>query len=125
MSPIVLHSNPLPEDATWSFNATVPPPRRPGFGKHVSFSPQAITLDMVSFPSNRILNADDTSKFILASFEALRFPNTPASTSREYMVRLFQAGFFLNGVQYRFYGHSNSQLVNISIRREPGSDLVF
>lgn len=119
----MLHSNPLPEDATWSFNATVPPPRRPGFGKHVSFSPQAITLDMVPFPSNRILNADDTSKFILASFEALRFPNTPASTSREYMVRLFQAGFFLNGVQYRFYGHSNSQLRSRScFLREASSD---
>ncbi|EMD32884.1 hypothetical protein CERSUDRAFT_142953, partial [Gelatoporia subvermispora B] len=26
------------------------------------------------------------------------------------MIRLFQAGLMLNGVQYRFYGHSNSQL---------------
>ncbi|KAH9833398.1 RNA dependent RNA polymerase-domain-containing protein [Rhodofomes roseus] len=77
---------------------------------HLSFTPDAIKLDMILFPANRILNADDPSKFILASFEGLRFPDTPASTTREYMMRLFKAGLFLNGAQYRFHGHSNSQL---------------
>lgn len=95
----------------WDFRATIPRIRRQGMGKHISFSPQAITLDVILFPSNRILQSDDLSKFILASFENLRFPDNPPSVGREYMLRLFQAGLFLNGVQYRFYGHSNSQLV--------------
>ncbi|PCH35526.1 RNA-directed RNA polymerase [Wolfiporia cocos MD-104 SS10] len=110
MNRVVLRDNPTPEDDSWNFTAAIPNIRRQGFGKHVSFTAQAITLDIVMFPSNRMLNADDPSKLILASFESLRFPDTPASSTREYMVRLFKSGFHLNGVQYRFYGHSNSQL---------------
>ncbi|KAI0915379.1 hypothetical protein AcV5_003869 [Taiwanofungus camphoratus] len=110
MAPIVLRDKPQVEDDMWDFRATIPRIRRQGMGKHISFSPQAITLDVILFPSNRILQSDDLSKFILASFENLRFPDNPPSVGREYMLRLFQAGLFLNGVQYRFYGHSNSQL---------------
>lgn len=110
MAPIVLRDKPQTEDTEWQFNTAIPAARRAGFGKHISFSPQAIILDVILFPSNRILAADDSSKFILVSFEKLRFPDTPASKSREYMMRLFKAGLYLNGVQYRFYGHSNSQL---------------
>ncbi|KZT63463.1 hypothetical protein DAEQUDRAFT_778918 [Daedalea quercina L-15889] len=112
MSPTILRANPRPEDESWNFTAAVPPARRPGYGKHVSFTPDAIKLDVILFPSNRILNADNLSKFILASFEGLRFPDNPPSVARDYMMRLLKAGFFLNGVQYRFYGHSNSQLVS-------------
>ena len=108
---VVLRSNPQPTDEAWVFTASIPETRRPGHGKHVSFTPEAITLDIVQFPSNRVLRADDMSKCILASFENLRFPDQPASTTKEYMIKLFKNGFFINGTQYRFYGHSNSQLV--------------
>lgn len=113
MSSVILRANPTPEDDSWRFSAAIPPARRQGHGKHVSFSPQVIKLDVIPFPFNRILNADDPSKFILASFESLRFPDNPPSVTREYMMRLFKSGFYLNGVQYRFYGHSNSQLVGL------------
>ncbi|KAH9941433.1 RNA dependent RNA polymerase-domain-containing protein [Amylocystis lapponica] len=122
MRPIVLRDAPTPEDESWRFTATIPAPRRQGMGKHVSFSPRAITLDMILYPSNRILQSDDTSKFILATFEDLRFPDKPPSTARDYKLRLFKAGF-LNGVQYRFYGHSNSQLRSSScFLREANTD---
>ncbi|KAI0359482.1 hypothetical protein OH77DRAFT_1395533 [Trametes cingulata] len=111
MSPIILRANPSAEDDPWIFTARLPPPKRPGMGMHVSFTPEAIKLDWTLFPSNRILHSDDPSKFILASFDSLRFPDKPPSTNREYKLRLFKAGFHLNGVEYRFYGHSNSQLV--------------
>lgn len=54
---------------------------------------------------------DEPSKMILTSFENLRFPGQPARVATEYMIRFFKEGLFLNGKQYRFYGHSNSQLV--------------
>ncbi|OBZ65910.1 ATP-dependent helicase upf1 [Grifola frondosa] len=122
MPPVVLRDNPTPEDDSWNFRATVPIPRRTGMGKHVTFTAQAIKIDLAMFPANRILHSDDPSKFILASFESLRFPERPPSTNREYMVRLFKAGFFLNGVQYRFYGHSPSQLL-LSSRGEHDEEL--
>ena len=80
-------------------------------GRHLSFTASHITFQMILFPNNRILQEDDPSKFVLVSFEQLRFPDTSVSVAREYMIRLFKNGLFLNGVQYRFYGHSNSQLV--------------
>ncbi|KAI0644795.1 hypothetical protein C8Q79DRAFT_732645 [Trametes meyenii] len=110
MSSITLQANPSSDDAEWSFHVRLPPPRRAGLGVHVSFTPEAIKLDWTQFPSNRILHSDDPSKFILTSFESLRFPDKPASATRDYKIRLFKAGFHLNGVEYRFYGHSNSQL---------------
>ncbi|TFY74672.1 hypothetical protein EWM64_g9340, partial [Hericium alpestre] len=69
-----------------------------------------ITLQLTQFPSNRVVYADEKDKLILASFERLRFPDVKPSVSSDYVVRFFKAGLFLNGVQYRFYGHSNSQL---------------
>lgn len=115
MAPITLRTNPTPDDEKWEFNnVAIPGSRtRPGIimGKHISFSPSQIKLDIIQFPSNRILHSDDPSKFVLCSFELLRFPDKPASIAKEYMLRFFQSGLFLNGVQYRFYGHSNSQLV--------------
>ncbi|KAI0666961.1 RNA dependent RNA polymerase-domain-containing protein [Trametes maxima] len=58
-------------------------------------------------------DAEWSFHFILTSFESLRFPDKPASTTRDYKIRLFKAGFHLNGVEYRFYGHSNSQLTTV------------
>lgn len=115
MAPQTLRENPSPDEKNWEFNVTLPATVRRGHGKHLSFSPQAIKFDLVQFPQNRILQGDDPSKFVLASFEQLRFADRPASTAKEYMVRLFQKGVFLNGQQYRFYGHSNSQLVRSTV----------
>ena len=123
---IVLRSGLLPDDETWEF--TFPPnslasrPSRPGlvYGKAISLrrnddevtTTLQMTLRMEQFPSNRILNSDDTSKFVLFSIDrSFRFPDQPMKVGVEYLVRLFKRGVWLNGVQYRFYGHSNSQLV--------------
>ncbi len=111
MAPIVLRHNPSPEDTSWVFSEVLPRIRQQGFGYHVSFKPEQISIDTIRFPQNRILQSDDVSKFVLVSFEGLRFPEQPARVAREYMIRFFKAGLFLNGTQYRFYGHSNSQLV--------------
>ena len=111
MASIVLRQNPSPDVSEWVFSAQLPPPRRQGMGIHIAFTPDAIKLDWTLFPSNRILHSDDPSQFVLVSFEGLRFPDKPPSTNREYKIRFFQAGLRLNGVTYRFYGHSNSQLV--------------
>ncbi|KIM35857.1 hypothetical protein M413DRAFT_34384, partial [Hebeloma cylindrosporum] len=118
-----LRSNLLPDDETWEF--TFPPnsfashPPRQGVvqGKAISLrrsiakdaTALEMTLRMEQFPSNRILNSDDTSKFILLSIDrSFRFPEQPMKVGVEYLNRLFKRGVWLNGVQYRFYGHSNS-----------------
>ena len=112
MPPIVLRTNPSPDDTEWVFTARLgPPPKRPGMGMHVAFTADSIKLDWTLFPGNRILQSDDMSKFVLVSFEGLRFPDKPPSTNRDYKIRFFKEGLRLNGVEYRFYGHSNSQLV--------------
>lgn len=111
MAPITLRDNPSTEDDSWIFQAPLPHSRRPDMGLIISFSPDKITLDRSLFPQNRILQTDDASKFISASFQKLRFPDTSPRVAEAYMARFFKAGLFLNGKQYRFYGHSNSQLV--------------
>ncbi|OCH91052.1 RdRP-domain-containing protein [Obba rivulosa] len=119
MTPVILRANPSPDDDEWVFNTHLPPIRQRDrvIGKHISFTPEAIKLDISQFPNNRILRSDDPSKFILTSFQALRFPDKPPSVAREYMMRFFKAGIFLNGIQYRFYGHSNSQLFPTGAKR--------
>ncbi|EGO30084.1 RNA-directed RNA polymerase [Serpula lacrymans var. lacrymans S7.9] len=84
--------------------------RQTTIGKFVQFTSDAITLKWQDFPGNRIVHGDDPSKFILVSFEKLRFPESSLKVTSEYIVRLMKAGLFLNGLQYRFYHHSNSQL---------------
>lgn len=123
MASIVLRANPSPNDTEWIFTARLPPPKRAGMGMHVSFTAEAIKLQWTLFPYNRILHSDDPSKFILASFEGLRFPDKPPYVGRDYKIRLFKAGLHLNGVEYRFYGHSNSQLVGQCPER--GSDALM
>jgi hypothetical protein len=113
MAPVILRANPTVEDDSWEFQVNLPPASRSQTGIHISFSPEKITLDRVLFPQNRILQSDDSSKFVLVSFEKLRFPDASPRVAENYMVRFFQKGLFLNGVQYRFYGHSNSQLVRL------------
>ncbi|EKM53816.1 uncharacterized protein PHACADRAFT_125775, partial [Phanerochaete carnosa HHB-10118-sp] len=110
MTPTILRERPTTDDDSWIFQTALPPLKRPGMGLHISFSPEKITLDRTQFPQNRILQSDDATKFVLVSFEKLRFPDTSPRVAQEYMIRFFKAGLFLNGTQYRFYGHSNSQL---------------
>lgn len=116
MPPITLREKPAFDDAEWNFR--FPPsslifPKRPGlYGKVVSLKNEVISLTIDQFPSNRVINADDPSKFVLLSLDRrFRFEEQPMRVAVDYIVRLFKRGLFLNGVQYRFYGHSNSQLV--------------
>ena len=114
-SMITLRSRLLPDDETWEF--TFPPnsltsrPPRAGlvYGKAISLrrsndeatTTLEMTLRMEQFPSNRILNSDDTSKFVLLSIDrSFRFPEQPMKVGVEYLVRLFKRGVWLNGVQY-------------------------
>ena len=114
----VLRENPPVDQKEWMF--TVPPnqlqPRRelPGriYGKRITFTAAAITLEIGELSNNRILQDDDPSKFIAVSFGGLRFPETLLRVTGEYITRLMEAGLYLNGVKYRFYHHSNSQLVS-------------
>ena len=82
------------------------------YGKRVTFTAAAITLEIGELSNNRILQDDDPSKFIAVSFGGLRFPDTFLRVTGEYIQRLMEAGLYLNGTQYRFYHHSNSQLVS-------------
>lgn len=117
MAPIVLRERPTPDDISWEFRAAIPPLTRAGMGLHVSFSPEKITLDRTLFRQNRILQADDPSKFVLVSFEKLRFLDTSPRVAQEYITRFLKEDFLLNGTRYRFYGHSNSQLVRTRASR--------
>ena len=109
------------DDESWEFQVPqdmlsfAPSPNKVN-GPVISFSIEAITLRIERFPSNRILNSDDPSKFLLMSFNrTFRFPEQPPKVTVEYITRMMKKGFFLNGIQYRFYHHSNSQLVSICI----------
>lgn len=108
---VTLRTPLLPDEQEWKFNldASLPPPRR-GRGKLLIFTPESLTLQIEEFSSNRILHQDNPEDFVLASFGALRFKDRPPSAAADYIQRVLVNGFFLNGRQYRFYHHSNSQL---------------
>lgn len=105
-----LLANPPHDQDTWHFNVpqahlTRSRRRRDDnriFGKFIGFTPEAITLDMLQFPSNRVLHSDDPDKFILVSFEKLRFPQGGLKIIAEYINRLMKAGLFINDTSYRF-----------------------
>lgn len=108
---ITLRAPLLPEDDSWEFNLSTPlPPARPRQGKLLIFSAESLTLQIAEFPSNRVLHQDSADEFILASFGALRFKDRRPTDVANYIQRVFVKGFFLDGKQYRFYHHSNSQL---------------
>lgn len=106
-------------DSEWSY--AVPGAALPrGHGKFIVFKSDEILFRTGPFASNRILHNDDPSKFISVSFREFRMPEY---TTVDYIKRFFAAGLFLNGVQYRFYHHSNSQLRERScFLREASSD---
>ncbi|KAK0493854.1 RNA-directed RNA polymerase [Armillaria luteobubalina] len=115
MPPYTLRADCTKDNDSWSFQvppAFLIPRQRPGriMGKFVRFDGANILLETTEFSSNRILQSDDPSKFILVAFGALRLPDTRLRESGEYIARFLKEGLFLNGVQYRFYHHSNSQL---------------
>ncbi|KAJ7472913.1 RNA-directed RNA polymerase [Mycena galericulata] len=130
MAPITIRATPSKDDDSWAFSVpqdALRPPRNAKdpnvYGKFIKFTAEKITFEMQRLPSNRILQTDDRSKFILLSFGDLRFPETPIKATGDYISRLLKAGLFLNRVQYRFYHHSNSQLRSRScFLREANSD---
>lgn len=113
MAPVkfVLRAPLQPDDDSWVFQlpSPLPVPRR-GQGKLLQFSPEGLVLTLDQFSSNRVLHQDDSNQYILASFAALRFKDNPPSVAANYIQRVLAKGLFLNGQQYRFYHHSNSQL---------------
>lgn len=115
MKNYVLQKDPPPDQSSWNYQLTkdalTSPKGVKSIGKYVKFTPDSITFHLGPLPNNRILQTDEPSKFILASFSDLRWPDVPMRVGSDYINRLMKAGFFLNGVQYRFYHHSNSQLV--------------
>ncbi|KAH7343653.1 RNA dependent RNA polymerase-domain-containing protein [Rhizoctonia solani] len=113
MAPVefVLRTPLQPDEDSWVFTlpSPLPAPRR-GQGKLLRFSPDGLVLTLDQFPSNRVLHHDIPDQYILASFSALRFKDNPPSAAANYIQRVLVKGLFLNGQQYRFYHHSNSQL---------------
>ena len=117
MKAVILRANPTPGDTDWDFR--IDEHLLKGWHetrriKHIAFSSEAIILENTELLSNRILQHDDPSQFVLASFSGLRFHDSKVQDAADYIKRFFEKGLFLNGVQYRFYHHSNSQLVRSS-----------
>lgn len=86
-----------------------------------SDSKQEIILRFEAVPDNRVTRKEPLGKLLLISLTDfwLRWPaNSPEDPPRsatgresgEYTTRLLTTGVKLNGVQYHFFGHSNSQL---------------
>ena len=127
-----------PTDRTWSYTiATLPRPEQlnsQGLLKCItavsSDTKQCITLRLSKAQLNRAIVNDTLDSFISISFADFRLyypapnddsgtnPNggqstrlrAPPKESADYVIRLLRSGIVLNGVQYNFYGHSNSQL---------------
>jgi hypothetical protein len=113
--PLTLRSNPDPLETEWIFKGMKLPrpitkPNGDYRGLHITFTPEEITLGLETFPSNRVLQTDNQDLFVLASFSALRFKDVSPSVNIDYIKRFLKSGLNLNGQQYWFYGHSNSQL---------------
>jgi hypothetical protein len=113
----VLRQPLMPNDDSWKFT-DIPaqflapgPPNDRFLGKIISFTSEAIILRRQRLTVNRVLAGDDPVMFISASFEGLRSVEFTGKVTAEYLIRLFKEGLWLNGQQYRFYHHSNSQLV--------------
>ncbi|THH07660.1 hypothetical protein EW145_g3223 [Phellinidium pouzarii] len=125
MKPIFLHK-PSPDDEEWHFTIDhdiLQAACGINHGKVITFTADAIQFGIEPLQSNRVLQTDDSSKFVLAHFGSLRFPNLSLSLTAKYIQRMLDSGLYLNGVQYRFYHHSPSQLRSRSCYlREAGTD---
>ena len=131
----ILQSSVDASDQAWSFSVPSLPKsatlNSSGLVKSVNVisdgSRQQIVLRLIKAPNNRVIKTEPLDKFVSISFAdfRLRHPtgdpsaksqdqitSVPATQkeSADYAVRLLQAGVIINGVQYNFFGHSNSQL---------------
>jgi hypothetical protein len=97
-----------------------------------SHAKQEFVLRFESAPCNRVTNKEPLDKLLLVSLTnfRLRWPAKSAgdpprlATGREngdYVTRLLTTGVKLNGIQYHFFGHSNSQLKSRSCFLYAGS----
>ncbi|KAL2063554.1 hypothetical protein VTL71DRAFT_5359 [Oculimacula yallundae] len=131
---VVLQHSIAQDDKEWSYH--VPTLPNPGVLNSLSLikvitvvsnsTKQQIELRLQHSSSNRAISSDPLNQFLVISLAdfRLRVPKPPqipdqgsvqtvpatARESAEYIVNLLQTGIILNGVQYHFYGHSNSQL---------------
>lgn len=128
---VILRKDPDPKENKWEFNGIKLPKvikKADGTfrGLHISLTPREIKLDLTDFPSNRVLQADDQSLLVLASFSELRFPDQGPSVNIDYLKRFLKEGLVLNGTHYWFYGHSNSQLRSRScfLRASPNEEAL-
>ncbi|SMR51713.1 unnamed protein product [Zymoseptoria tritici ST99CH_3D1] len=116
------------KDAAWEYTVpNLPAPNTldsAGKVKVISFvstrDKQDASLRLETPASNRIVRNEPAHKLLLLSFAdfKLRLPLSPGdqdvrfATAREsagYIAKLLKTGVVLNGVQYHFFGHSNSQ----------------
>ena len=118
------------EDQSWSYNVpNLPNAQTTNQAKLVksialpsaNTTNQGIRLRLVDAPSNRVTWSEPLDRFILLAVEGFKF-EVPSSApdaepqystskeSSEYVCRLLVSGIRINGQQYYFFGHSNSQL---------------
>jgi len=84
---------------------------------------QDMLLKLEPVHPNRAISGEPLCRFVLISFANFRPPGRHADGSQanalqpatpkectDYITRLLRTGVWLNGVNYNFYGHSNSQL---------------
>ncbi|KAH6711886.1 RNA dependent RNA polymerase-domain-containing protein, partial [Leptodontidium sp. MPI-SDFR-AT-0119] len=130
----ILQHSVTPEDKEWSYKVPTLPKSNTLNSNSVikavtvvsNSTKQQIELRLQNSALNRAISSDPLDQFLVVSFPdfRLRVPrpsqiegdgnaSTLPATAREsadYIVNLLQTGIILNGVQYNFYGHSNSQL---------------
>ena len=127
---VVLQQQASLEDRSWSYNVlNLPSSQATNQAKLVkaitlpswNSTQRGIRLRLVDAPSNRVTWSEPLDRFVLIAVEGFRFETSPSaangepqiSTAREsseYVHRLLTSGIAFNGVQYHFFGHSNSQL---------------
>lgn len=130
--PRCLRDSVAKDDDTWHF--TIPhellSSNQPGHGKMVQFktveSGAKIMFQMAKFSNNRVIQNDDINEFVLVSFSLPgRQAEWTLKDGGEYISRFLERGLFINGVQYRFYHHSASQLVRDNPSPQNSSDIAF
>jgi RNA dependent RNA polymerase len=78
--------------------------------KFISFDSNGITLSFNKQKLNRILTIDRPSKFCSVSFAQFRFIENGSKKTADYIENFLISGIKLNGVVYKCFGWSNSQL---------------
>ena len=128
------------EDTKWAYTIkNLPTPKTlvaSNLLKSISFvsskAKQQAVLRLETPPSNRITRNEPLHRLLLLSFDdfRLRLPPSPTdpeiqlATARDsavYIAKLLKTGIVINGIQYHFFGHSNSQLKSRSCYMYAGS----